>query len=169
MGSYFGLNGKNRHFTISGLGEFLEKRTEPLLYQPFISSSNNGLKIDLLPGGIFRENSTELLASPKMKNLIREKKKSYDFILIDTPPITRTVDTFVLGGFIKDIILVIRPNHTFRENVLWAIQEFEHEGINILGVVANACELSKSTYKHRYDYGYGEEYRYGYGKEHIHA
>ena len=169
MGSYFGINGKNGHFTISGLGEFLEKRTEPVLYQPFISSSDQGLKIDLLPGGIFRENSTELLASPKMKDLIREKKRSYDFILIDTPPITRTVDTFVLGGFIKDIILVIRPNHTFRENILWAIQEFEREGINILGVVANACELSKSTYKHRYDYGYGEEYRYGYGKKHLHA
>lgn len=169
MGSYFGINGKNSHFTISGLGEFLEKRTEPVFYQPFISSSNSNhnLSIDLLPGGIFRENSTELLASPKMKSLIREKKRSYDFILIDTPPITRTVDTFVLGEFIKDIILVIRPNHTFRDNILWAIQEFERARINILGVVANACELSNSTYKHRYDYGYGEENKYGYGKKYL--
>jgi len=163
MGIYFDIIGRNSGFNISGLGEFLGKRIKPNIYQPFQSSENHQLKVDLLPAGIFRENSSELLASPKMKRLLTEMKRSYNYILIDTPPITRTVDTFILGEFVKDIILVIRPEHTFKDSVAWAFREFEQAGINVLGVVANACELSKSDYKNRYDYGYGSEYGYGYG------
>lgn len=161
MGIYFGINIKNSHFAFSGLGEFLAKRVKPNIYQPFKSSENHELMIDLLPAGVFRENSSELLASPKMKRMITEMKRSYDFMLIDTPPITKTVDTFILGEFIKDVILVIRPNHTFRENIVWAIHEFNQSQMKILGVVANACELNKSAYKNRYDYGYGNKYGYG--------
>lgn len=165
MGIYFNLVAKDSRFDISGLGEHLGKRKAPNIYHPFESSENHQLKVDLLPAGISRDDSSELLASPKMKRLLTQMKRLYDYILIDTPPITRTVDTFILGAFIKDIILVIRPNHTFRDNVAWAIHEFAQSGINVLGVVANACELSTSTYKYRYDYGYGAEYRYGYGKQ----
>ena len=165
MGIYFDVVSKNSRFTISGLGEYLSERAKPNIYQPFKSSENGELSVDILPAGIFREDSSELLASPKMKRLITDMKRSYDYILIDTPPITKTVDTFVLGEFIKDVILVIRQNHTLRENVAWAVHELDQAGMNILGVVANGCELSKSAYKNRYDYGYGGEYGYGYGKE----
>lgn len=165
MGIYFDVVSKNSRFTISGLGDYLSSRSKPNIYQPFNSSENSELSVSILPAGIFREDSSELLASLKMKRLITDMKKSYDYVLIDTPPITKTVDAFVLGDFIKDVILVIRQNHTFRENVAWAIHELDQAGMNILGVVANACELSTSAYKNRYDYGYGGEYGYGYGKE----
>lgn len=159
MGVLFDIVGKDSRFAVSGLGEYLGKNIKPNISRPFQYPENDAMALDIFLAGSSQGNSSTLLASPKMKGFVEKAKRSYDYILIDTPPVTRTVDTFVLGEFIKDIILVIRPNHTFTESVLWALREFERSGINVLGAVANACELSKSYYRHIYDYGYG------YGKK----
>ena len=81
------------------------------------------------------------------------------YIIIDTPPVTRVVDTLALGQFIKNAILVVRPDISIKETVIGGIQEMNHARIKIRGIVANAAEIQKSYY-YRYRYGYG----YGYSK-----
>ncbi|MEO8399185.1 MAG: hypothetical protein ABI550_05135, partial [Ignavibacteriaceae bacterium] len=83
------------------------------------------------------------------------KDSSYDYILFDTPPITRVVDVLVLGRRIKDLIMVIRPNHTIKDSVVWGIKELQREEVKINGTVVNACDIKNSYFKHRYGYGYG--------------
>ncbi|MCH7774304.1 MAG: polysaccharide biosynthesis tyrosine autokinase, partial [Bacteroidetes bacterium] len=138
-----------------GLIEFIERDVAPTIYTKVLKN------IDILPAGGTREDSSHLLNSERMRLLFNAIDTSfYDYIIIDTPPVTRVVDTLVLGRSIKDAILVVRPGHSFKEAVLGGIQEMLKEKIKLRGIVANAAEIKNSYYyKYRYSYGYG--YAYG--------
>jgi tyrosine-protein kinase Etk/Wzc len=137
-----------------GLINYLKRKIE----QPYIY--NKGVKtLDILPSGGISENSSDLLSSEQIKELFDLiYASSYDYILIDTPPVTRVVDTLVLGKTVKDAILIVRPDHTFKDSVVWGLQELEHENINVAGAVINAGDIEKSVFRYRYGYGYGYSY-----------
>lgn len=134
-----------------GLIEFIESDVAPTIYTKVLKN------IDILPAGGTREDSSHLLNSERMRLLFNAIDTSfYDYIIIDTPPVTRVVDTLVLGRSIKDAILVVRPGYSLKEAVLGGIQEMLQAKIKIRGIVANAAEIKDSYYyKYRYSYGYG--------------
>jgi capsular exopolysaccharide synthesis family protein len=142
-----------------GLIEFVERDVAPTIYTKVLKN------IDVLPAGGTREDSSHLLNSERMRLLFNAIDTSfYDYIIIDTPPVTRVVDTLILGRLIKDAILIVRPGHSFKEAVLGGIQEMLQARIKLRGIVANAAEIKDSYYyKYRYSYGYG--YNYGEKKK----
>lgn len=145
----------------SGLIEFLSRDVAPSIYTKVLK------KIDLLPAGGTREDSSHLLNSDRMKLLFNTIDTSvYDYIIVDTPPVTRVVDTLVLGRYIKDAVLVVRPNLSFKEAVWGGILELMQAKIKIRGVIANGAEI-KESYYYRYRYGYG--YGYSFSEENTAA
>ncbi len=128
------------------------------------TGNNNSLKtLNILPSGGINENSSDLLGSEKMDKLIEMiNDSSYDYILLDTPPITRVVDVLVLGRRINDVVMIVRPDHTIKESVNWAIKELGRVEVKVDGIVVNACDIKNSYFKHTYGYGYG--YYYGYNE-----
>lgn len=146
----FGLTTKD-----TGLVDYLTKDVNPKIY------SRASKLIDILPAGGLSDESGTILGSPRMKLLFANLGQSnYDIILFDTPPVTKVVDPLVIAQYIKDVILIVRPNHSLIETVRWGIQELNQANVNIKGIVANAATIENSYY-YRYKYGYG----YGYGKE----
>jgi tyrosine-protein kinase Etk/Wzc len=140
-----------------GLVDALSKEVPVAIYTKVMK------KIDILPAGGIREDSGTLLNSERMKLLLEslQTKSEYDYILVDTPPVTRVVDTLVLGLFVKNVLLIVRPNISFKDSVVAGIREMKQAKLKIRGIVANAAEIEKS-YQSRYKYGYG----YGYGNGH---
>jgi len=144
----FGLTTKD-----TGLIDFLTKEVNPKIY------SRASKLIDVLPAGGLTDDSGTMLSSPRMKTLLSNLAQSnYDIIIFDTPPVTRVVDPLVLAQFIKDVVIVVRPNHSLTETVRWGMQELKQANVRINGIVANAASIENSYY-YRYRYGYG----YGYG------
>ena len=137
----------------SGLIDFLEKGSSPVIYTKLLK------KINILPSGGINENSSILLSSDRMKSLFEKIDTSaYNYVIIDTPPVTRVVDTLILGQYVTNAILVVRPDISMKDSVIGGIQDMNQAQIKILGIVANATEI-QSSYRYRYSYGYG----YGYG------
>ena len=138
-----------------GLIEYLMNDVPPKIYNKILK------RIDILPAGGTTEDSGNILNSEKMKLLFETINSSaYDFIIIDTPPVTRVVDTLILGRFVKDAILVVRPGFSFKESVYGGIQDMMQASIKIRGIVVNSADVEKSSYRYRYGYGYG----YGHKK-----
>ncbi len=136
-----------------GLIDFLEKGGSPAVYNKLLK------KINIIPSGGLRENSSILLGSDRMKSIFEKIDTSaYDYVIIDTPPVTRVVDTLVLGQYVNNAILIVRPDTSMKDSVIGGIQDMRHAQIKILGIVANATDIQNS-YRYRYSYGYG----YGYG------
>ena len=147
-----------------GLSTFLgeDLRKIPIFkLNGFTNNLSKSGEISFLPSGDISEKSSSLLQSQKAIDLINDLKSSfYDYILIDTPPITRVVDTLILSRLIENIIMITRYNHTMRDSAISGLQELRNENIDITGAIVNACEIEKSTHKYKYGYGYGYEYSY---------
>jgi capsular exopolysaccharide synthesis family protein len=134
-----------------GLIDYLSKGTLPRIHTRVLKL------IDILPTGGLTLESSNLLNTERMENLTSLIETSnYDYILIDTPPVTRVVDTLILGKFFRDLVLVVNPNLSLKENVKAGLQDLADGRIKVRGLIANAAEIQKSYYyKHRYGYGYG--------------
>ena len=147
-----------------GLSTFLEQdlRKIPIFkLNGFTNNLSTSGEISFLPSGDISDKSSSLLQSQKAIDLINDLKSSfYDYILIDTPPVTRVVDTLILSRLIENIIMITRYNHTMRDSVMAGLQDLRNENIDIAGAIVNACEIEKSTHKYKYGYGYGYEYSY---------
>jgi len=147
-----------------GLSTFLSEDLKKLpIYNLTSLSSELSQKgsISILPSGEISEKSSSLLQSQKATDLINDLKNSfYDYILIDTPPVNRVIDTLILSRLVENTIMVTRYNYTLREAITSGVEELRNEKINISGAVVNACEIEKTSFKDKYGYGYGYEYSY---------
>lgn len=118
----------------------------------------------LISGGPMPPNPSELLLRPEMENLMTELRKSFDFVVIDTPPISFVADAFVLSSYADHTLFVIRQD--FTPNVaLKSLDEFYQMGkLTNVSILFNDLRKSGFGYGYgSYGYGYGYGYRYGYG------
>jgi capsular exopolysaccharide synthesis family protein len=143
-----------------GLIDYLSKGTPPILH------TRVSKMIDILPTGGLTLDSSNLLNSERMGDLFRLIDTSvYDYVIIDTPPVTKVVDSLILGKYVKDAMMVVRPDLSLKENVKGGLMDLTQARVKVRGIIVNAAEIAKSYYyKNRYGYGYG--YSYGdNGKE----
>ncbi|MGE5412516.1 MAG: GumC family protein [Clostridiales bacterium] len=140
-----------------GLLGFLMGETKAPDICPLVLGENGDkLKtLYILPSGGIVKASGDLISSEKMRMLLFYlKSQLYDYVLIDTPPVTRVSDVLNLGRYIKNAFLVVRPQWTFRDSLQWGLKEMEQENINIQGIIINACNIKRSSFRYRYGYGY---------------
>ena len=71
--------------------------------------------VDCIPAGQIPPNPVELLSSEKMNMLLQTLSESYDYIFIDSPPVTVVSDAASVANYIDGYILVIRHNYTIHE------------------------------------------------------
>jgi Mrp family chromosome partitioning ATPase len=94
-----------------------------------------------------------LLVSPAMKQLIDDATESFDWVVVDTPPIAILPDANLLASMIDTTLLVVSAQSTPYPMVQRAVQAV---GSNrILGVVLNRAEQS------------GLPANYSYGSNHY--
>ena len=120
--------------------------------------------LDVICAGTISPNPAEMIASEGTMNLIKSLKAYYDFIILDTPPITLVSDALSVVPATDGIVLVVRPKYTDRKEIRRAIDQLEFVGGKILGAVANAVQQKKHSYGSRYGSRYGYGYGYGYGR-----
>ncbi len=144
---YFGLTAK------PGLTDVLGGLTEELCIH---STQYNNLSI--LTVGTVPPNPAELLGSSRMQNLLDELKKSFDLILIDTPPINIVTDAVVLSTIVNGCVLVVRNEYTITEDLKDAVGALKKVNASILGFIFN--DVQKHSHRKRYYLG---KYRYRYG------
>ncbi len=117
--------------------------------------------LDVISAGNTPPNPAELLDSVQFEEIIEELKGRYDYIFIDTPPVTLVTDATVVMPKTHGVVLVVREGQTTLDLVDEAIESIERTEAKILGVV-----VSDSTEKgSKYGYKYKSNYGYGYGEK----
>ena len=117
----------------------------------------------VLVSGKAVDNSSEILSSPKMEEIIESAKKEFDFVIIDTAPCGILADAAIVAGYADTSVIVIKQDCAPARKIKRAIDNIENSGIEILGCIYNNAERSfgkPSFYgkKSGYDYGYGYSY-----------
>lgn len=110
-------------------------------------------RLTIMPGGHSSKSPAEMLASPRMRQLIEELKSRFDFIIFDTPPVLTVADAIVLGPMTDGVVMVIQAGKV-RKRPIQRAAELLHNS-KILGFVLNRGDLVLSHYGYRYyDRGY---------------
>jgi capsular exopolysaccharide synthesis family protein len=129
-----------------GLSDILSGRAT--LKDSIIKLNPSGLH--LLPGGEARSDVAELISGPTFKEILRQAREMFDYVIIDAPPLGIFTDAAVLINHADGAMLVVRAGKT-RYSVLDRILETLPKD-RMLGVVLNQSEdvLDES----HYNYGY---------------
>jgi tyrosine-protein kinase Etk/Wzc len=120
--------------------------------------------LDFVPTSAIPPNPTELIETQKMKEFMKQAKKEYDFIVLDTPPVGVVSDALLLGAFSDINIFVIRQRFSFK-NTLELIQNiYMKKELKNLTIAVNDIHISGYYgYGLRYGYGFYQGYGYNYG------
>jgi protein-tyrosine kinase len=100
--------------------------------------------LTVLPAGGRIDNSTEIIGSHRMENLVEELKSRYQdrYILFDTPALDRCPDALVLSSYVDGIVLVARANYTTNEDVTAGMSLLKDK--KVFGTVLNEGDLRKA-------------------------
>ena len=107
----------------------------------------------IITNGTTPPNPSEILDSPKMKELITIVKEMYDIIILDAPPCKLVTDSIVLSTFIDSSILVANSGKTKMKDIIEVKNSIEAVGGEIIGAIVNKTQISKKIYEKRYYYG----------------
>jgi capsular exopolysaccharide synthesis family protein len=120
--------------------------------------------LDLITSGPIPPNPSELILSQRMQDLLEELKRTYDYILIDTPPIGLVTDGTTMLMSADVALYVIRADYSKRVFVRNPDQLAEDHNIRNLYIVFNSVSTDNKRYG---GYGYkvyGQGY---YSEDHI--
>lgn len=123
---------------------------------------------DCITAGSIPPNPSELLASAKAKELFDYFSNFYDYIFLDTPPVTVVTDAVLSNSFADGLVMVVRQNYTTYDIVDRAIGTLKYADSKILGFILNDVESASYKYSNKYTNKYYKEqdsygYYYGYG------
>jgi len=114
----------------------------------------------VLTSGTIPLNPSEVLGSAGMSKLVEIFSKSYDYVILDTSPISVVTDASVLSQYTDGVIFVVRQNMTTFEQAKLAKSRLEAVNANILGVVMNDFDIK---YADNYSGNHYYYYNYAYG------
>jgi capsular exopolysaccharide synthesis family protein len=116
-----------------GLSEKLRGENEGPLRVLELSDS-----LALLPGGRPDSDPMAGLTSDRMKDIIQQACESYDWVILDTPPVALQPDASLLGSMVEATVFVIATGMTPAAAIQEAIDTVGRE--KIVGVVLNRVE-----------------------------
>lgn len=131
--------------------------------------------LDIITSGPIPPNPSELLGSSVMTKFLDVVGRVYDYVIIDTPPITIVTDALTFSFNTAGLLLAVSPDVCRHVDLRHAFEAIELSQTHVLGSVlsntmTNAVgygyKKSYSRYKYKYGYyksGYGYSYGYGYG------
>jgi capsular exopolysaccharide synthesis family protein len=106
----------------------------------------------VLPAGTPPPYPAELLASPKMREVLAQLCEHYDHIVVDTPPSLIATDAVVLSQRADAVVLVIRSGQTKKQSLRRARDILAQVNARVVGVLLNAVDLTSPDYYYYYEY-----------------
>jgi capsular exopolysaccharide synthesis family protein len=99
-------------------------------------------RLVLLPGGTPLANSSEMLGSQKMMNLVQELKSRYPsrIVVFDLPPVLSAADALAFSPYVDAAILVVEEGSSDREQVQRAAEMLGTT--RLMGTVLNKSRLA---------------------------
>ncbi len=109
----------------------------------------------IMPAGPMPPNAAELLASDRLKWTLAELGKSFDHIVLDSPPVIGLADALIVASQAEGTIYVIEAHATRVNQIQTALQRLSATDAHIIGAAVTKFQSDKSAFSYEYGYGYG--------------
>jgi capsular exopolysaccharide synthesis family protein len=117
----------------------------------------NAPNLDLLGSGPIPPVATALIESPQMRQLLVEAAATYDFVIIDSPPVLAVTDCLLITQMVDAVVWIVKDTKVGRQGLIRARSLLENAGAPVIGLAVNAMQikplkLSKLTFGWRTEF-----------------
>ncbi len=117
--------------------------------------------LTLLTSGDVPPNPAELLNSEQMDKLLRLVREHFDYVFVDTPPLSAVTDATILAQKVTGYVVVVRPGRSDIGDLRRGIDSLQALGGTVSGFVCNDADDHIRHSRRAYYKGYAYK-RYGY-------
>jgi len=121
------------------------------------------LKLTVIPAGSKTLNPPDVLGSERMKALITHLRATFDYVVLDTPPVGPVVDPVIVSNLCDKTIFVVQWASTPRELVETSVQQISSHK-RIAGLVFNSVNQNRAK-KYGGEYYHGKYYEKYYSSD----
>lgn len=141
---------------IFGLSQYLsgQRKLEEVLY------STNVENMSIVFAGPYSPNPAELLEEELFGQMVSRLKETFDYVIIDTPPMGNLIDGAIVARQCDGALVVVESGSISYHLEQRVKGQLEKSGCRILGVVLNKVSMEGKGYYGRYS-KYGKYSRYG--------
>lgn len=107
----------------------------------------------LIPGGRVPQQPAELLQSPAMSSLLAEVRSTFDFAVIDCPPVLGLADCLAVLPLVDAVLLVVKAGRTRGGTIIEAVDQLERVGVSVDAAIMNDVRVRRGRPGH-HAYGY---------------
>jgi len=139
---------------VLGLSQYLSgmNQLDEVLYQTNIDN------LDIIFTGPIPPNPSELLGSQYFHEMIETLKPSYDYIIVDAPPLGIVIDSANVAKFCDGTILVVETHSIRYKLAQKVVKQLEKGNCRILGAVINKVNVKQDKHYGKYYGGYYGRY-----------
>ncbi len=137
-------------------GDFIRAElTQNLGFTQELNITNDVISIapnlDLLPTTARSGKIVKMVSEGRFQQALAdaESHSKYDYVLVDTAPVTATTATALMTAQIPNVLFVVKPGMSFSNSVRDSLQQLIEHQAQILGLVVNGVEDSAKPYKQR--------------------
>nr|MBA4167659.1 polysaccharide biosynthesis tyrosine autokinase [Chitinophagaceae bacterium] len=115
----------------------------------------------IISAGPIPPNPSELILNGKIQELLAYLENAFDYIVIDTAPVTPVTDAYLLSQFCDATLFVVRHGYTPRIYLQMLEENNKVRGLKNLALIFNGVKsrgIGKGGYGNGYGYGYGVGY-----------
>lgn len=150
------LNNKLRIHEEKGLTEYLLKQSEA---GEIIRGTDLNENLFLISAGSLPRNPSELLMNGRIEELLNYLDGVFDYIVIDTAPVSPVTDAYILSPLCNATLFVVRHKYTPKVFVQRIDENNKINELNNMAIVFNGIQ-SRGFGSKKYGYGYGYGYIY---------
>lgn len=113
-----------------------------------ITTRTSPFRISVLPAGRPTEEPSALLRSARLPEIMQAARETFDWVIVDAPPLLPVPDCGLLAPFTDGVLMVVAAHRTPREFVREALDALEPE--RLLGIVFIGDDRRMSRYQKYY-------------------
>lgn len=115
--------------------------------------------LSVMVAGSIPPNPSELLGSEEMKKLLDTLSKTYEYILLDLPPVTSVIDAIAVSKYLDGMVVVVRHGYSKKQSIHAAMSQLQYANVRILGFVYNDTFQGSKYYRRSRYSRYSRYYR----------
>lgn len=146
-------------FNVNGRPGLVEYLDGTALIAEVLYPTTSHQNLTLMPGGAKRRRAPELLATPRLNQLIAQMTNEYDVVIVDSPPLGAGFDAYALATATGNMALVMRAGVTDRKMAAAKMGVVDTLPVRVMGAVLNGIKLTGvyQYYSYYQDYAASDE------------
>ncbi|MDA1188714.1 MAG: polysaccharide biosynthesis tyrosine autokinase [Chloroflexi bacterium] len=113
-----------------------------------VETSVPGLSV--VVSGPIPPDSTRVLRTPRMAEVVKELEDRADFVIFDSPPVLAVADSIVLASLVDGVLFVVDAHKSRRESLVRAVQNVRQVNQMVVGAVLN--RVAPKSHNEHYHY-----------------